>query len=114
MRAHRVKLPAAKRTSSGATLDFKGVDTANPRYKAAVSACASRLLGRLHVGTIKIGGILVTGVKGPHLKGIHIGKIEVPGIKVPGGLHLKGITVPPVKVTTPAPAVTPPTGEPET
>jgi hypothetical protein len=93
MRAHGVNLPAAKRSGSGVTLEFKGINTHSPQYEGAVAACAHELLGKLYAqgkGRIPLAGIRISGI---NLKSIHIGHIEVPNIHVG--------SIPPVHVTTP-------------
>jgi hypothetical protein len=114
MRAHGVKLPTAVPSGSGATLDFKRVATHSRKFKTAIAACASKLIGSIHTGkgaarNIKVQGISIRGL---HVRAIHIGHIEI-NIHVPN-LHIGDIKVPPIHVTTPTPPKEPaPGGEPE-
>ncbi len=92
MRAHGVKLPKPARSKSGATLDFKAINTHDARYKAGVAACASKLLGNSRVKVPKGKTIHVTGI---HIRGIHVGSIHL------GNIKIGSVNVPPIHITTP-------------
>ena len=105
MRANGVALPAPVKTGSGATLDFKGINTSSPGYKRAVSTCARQLLGKFHVTAgkghehVRLAQIHITGIK---LKSLHIGHIELGNIHVPS-IKTGTVNAPPVHVNAPAP-----------
>jgi hypothetical protein len=105
MNANGVKLPAATKSGAGtASLDFKGLDMHSAKYKRALSTCARKLLGSLHVARGKQHVIPLAGIrlKGLHVGSVHIGHIEVPAIHVPN-INSGGVNVPPIHVPTPTP-----------
>jgi hypothetical protein len=119
LRNHGVKPPATASSTSGATLDFKGLDTSSKTYKAAIKACVGELVGKLPLRgaagrRIKVPGIKIRGL---HLPPFHIGHIEIkiPNIKV-GDIKVKlpsiHVTTPPVHVTVPPTGETTTSGEP--
>ena len=83
VRKNGVNVPPPRASSSGATLDFKGIDTTAPSVRRAEARCAIKLGAGIRAGSV-------------HLKGIHVGGVKVGGVKVGGvkvgPVHLPGVS----------------------